>query len=40
MFKQSPDRLLGNDAFEGYGVELIQGISELLSMKTTVYFLC
>ena len=22
---------MGNDAFEGYGVELIQGISELLS---------
>ena len=31
MFKQSPERLVGNEAFEGYGVELIQGLSELLS---------
>ena len=31
MFKESSERLVGNDAFEGYGVELIQGISEFLS---------
>ena len=31
MFKESSERLIGNDAFEGYGVELIQGISEFLS---------
>ena len=31
MFKESSERLLGNDAFEGYGVELIQEISEFLS---------
>ena len=38
MFKQSPDRLIGNDAFEGFGVELIQGISEFLSRTSYIKF--
>ena len=29
--RQSPDRLVGNDAFEGFGVELIQEIAKFLS---------
>ena len=31
LFKESPERLLGNEAFEGFGVELIQGIADFLS---------
>ena len=31
MFKESPERLRGNEAFEGFGVELIQGIADFLS---------
>ena len=34
LFKESPDRLLGNEAFEGFGVELIQGIADFLSKIT------
>ena len=35
MFKESPERLRGNEAFEGFGVELIQGIAEFLSESIT-----
>ena len=35
MFKESPERLRGNEAFEGFGVELIQGIAEFLSRSIT-----
>ena len=34
LFKESPERLLGNEAFEGFGVELIQGIADFLSEIT------
>ena len=34
LFKESPDRLMGNEAFEGFGVELIQGIADFLSKIT------
>ena len=37
LFKESPERLLGNEAFEGFGVELIQGIADFLSK---IIYLC
>ena len=31
MYKDSSDRLLGNDAFEGFAIELISEIAQILS---------
>ncbi len=33
MYKESADRLQGNDAFEGYGIDLIAEISQILSKE-------
>ena len=33
MFKESPEKLVGNDAFEGYAVELIDEMSKILSIS-------
>jgi hypothetical protein len=35
MYKESADRLQGNDAFEGYGIDLIAEISQILSKEVT-----
>ena len=31
MFKESSAKLVGNDAFEGYAIDLIQEIAQILS---------
>ncbi len=36
MYKESADRLQGNDAYEGYGIDLIAEIAQILS-KTSCY---
>ena len=35
MVKQSQERLTGNEAFEGFAIDLIAEISEILSRHTT-----
>lgn len=35
MLKESPENLVGNDRFEGYGVELIQKLAELEGFNYT-----
>ena len=32
MFKESSEKLVGNDAFEGYAIDLISEIAQILSM--------
>ena len=33
MFKESSDKLVGNDAFEGYAIDLIYEIAQILSKE-------
>ena len=33
MFKESSDKLVGNDAFEGYAIDLIHEIAQILSIS-------
>ena len=33
MYRDSQKRLTGNDVFEGYAIDLIKNISEILSMN-------
>ena len=35
MVKQSQERLTGNEAFEGFAIDLIAEISEILSITNT-----
>ena len=33
MFKESSKKLIGNDAFEGYAIDLISEIAQILSKQ-------
>lgn len=35
MLKQSPDNLVGNDRFEGYGIDLIAKLAEMEGFNYT-----
>lgn len=35
MLKESPENLVGNDRFEGYGIDLIQKLSEMEGFNYT-----
>ncbi len=38
MYKESADRLQGNDAYEGYGIDLIAEIAQILSKTSSSLF--
>jgi hypothetical protein len=38
MYKESADRLQGNDAYEGYGIDLIAEIAQILSKASSCLF--
>ncbi len=38
MYKESADRLQGNDAYEGYGIDLIAEIAQILSKTSCSLF--
>ena len=37
MFKESSEKLVGNDAFEGFAIDLIAEIAQILSKCPTFY---
>jgi hypothetical protein len=39
MFKESAEKMVGNDAFEGYAIDLISEIAQILSKYKLYYVL-
>jgi hypothetical protein len=39
MFKESAEKMVGNDAFEGYAIDLISEIAQILSEYITFTYL-